>query len=224
MKDENLNDLIANGVGDSAGGNYKNVLINGVKNIRGNIECSDFKCIGVTSVYGNLKSDDVMIDGVSTIKGGVECIDLSVEGTAHVDKSIKAENVELTGVLKVDGDLTSESFISQGYFSIGGLLNAGTIDINIYGKCRAKEIGGQSINVKEIKKHFLKKVFETFISSQKLIVNTIEGDDIYLENTEAKAVRGNNIKIGPDCNIELVEYKDQFEKVNNTIVKETKKI
>ena len=44
----------------------------------------------------------------------------------------------------------------------------------------------------------------------KLTVDIIEGDDIYLENTHAKVVRGNNITLGPGCEIELVEYKNDF--------------
>jgi len=43
-----------------------------------------------------------------------------------------------------------------------------------------------------------------------LKVDIIEGDDVYLENTIAKIVRGDNINLGPGCKIELVEYKNNF--------------
>ena len=43
-----------------------------------------------------------------------------------------------------------------------------------------------------------------------LVADIIEGDDIYLENTHAKVVRGNNITLGPGCEIAFVEYKNDF--------------
>jgi cytoskeletal protein CcmA (bactofilin family) len=49
-----------------------------------------------------------------------------------------------------------------------------------------------------------------FGRNKELTADIIEGDDVYLENTQAKVVRGNNIELGPDCEIELVEYKDSF--------------
>ena len=57
-----------------------------------------------------------------------------------------------------------------------------------------------------------------------LIAESIEGDDIYLEETKAKAVRGNNIVIGEGCEIGLVEYKSKFEQTGNAKVKENKNI
>lgn len=44
-----------------------------------------------------------------------------------------------------------------------------------------------------------------------LEVDTIEGDEIYLEYTKASVVRGKNITIGPGCEIEKVEYSDSLE-------------
>ncbi len=47
--------------------------------------------------------------------------------------------LQLTVIVKVD------TFSSEGQFTIGGLLSADEININIHGTCRAKEIGGQTI-------------------------------------------------------------------------------
>lgn len=43
---------------------------------------------------------------------------------------------------------------------------------------------------------------------------TIEGDDIHLELTRARVVRGNNVSIGSGCDIDLVEYKNNAANVN----------
>ncbi|MFU0782182.1 MAG: Cell shape determination protein CcmA [Thermoanaerobacterium thermosaccharolyticum] len=227
MNNENLSDLLGNGVGDSAGGKYRNVIINGVMGIKGDVECTDFECTGVSKVDGSVKAETILIKGVNNIKGDVECKELSVEGTLNIGRGLNAEKVELNGALKVNDDLNSEIFISRGGFTIDGLLNAETIDINLYTKCRAREIGGQSINVckgNTNNTNFFEKILETIAMPVKLFVETIEGDDIYIEYTNAKVVRGNNVKIGPGSNIDIVEYKDKFEKDDNAHVKEFKKI
>ena len=63
-----------------------------------------------------------------------------------------------------------------------------------------------------------------FNSKGELTTELIEGDEIYLENTNAKIVRGNNITIGEGCNIGLIEYSGEINISSESIVKEQKKI
>jgi cytoskeletal protein CcmA (bactofilin family) len=48
-------------------------------------------------------------------------------------------------------------------------------------------------------------------SSGWLEADSIEGDEIFLENTKARMVRGKKITIGAGCEIETVEYSDSLE-------------
>ena len=57
-----------------------------------------------------------------------------------------------------------------------------------------------------------------------LSCNLIEGDNVYLENTIAKTVRGNNVTIGPGCKIELVEYKNNLKMDDEVKVSTHKKM
>lgn len=52
----------------------------------------------------------------------------------------------------------------------------------------------------------------------------MEGDQIDIENTKAMIVRGNNVKIGANCNIGLVEYTDELSIDPKAIVGESRKI
>ena len=56
-----------------------------------------------------------------------------------------------------------------------------------------------------------------------LAAKVIEGDDIYLENTTADMVRGNKVKIGPGCQIGVVEYRDDFTHDPKATIKTTTK-
>jgi len=46
---------------------------------------------------------------------------------------------------------------------------------------------------------------------KRLNVELIEGDDIFLEATDAQIVRGSRVKVGNGCRIDTVEYSESLE-------------
>ncbi|MFN1862400.1 hypothetical protein ACK2FO_07110 [Clostridioides difficile] len=61
-------------------------------------------------------------------------------------------------------------------------------------------------------------------TESKLFANIIEADEISLENSEVKVVRGKNIKIGKGCYVESLEYSESIEIDEDSIVGEIKNI
>jgi len=57
---------------------------------------------------------------------------------------------------------------------------------------------------------YRKVIDKIFNSRGELNTELIEGDDIYIQNTNVKIVRGNNITIGTGCNVALIEYKGEI--------------
>lgn len=57
-----------------------------------------------------------------------------------------------------------------------------------------------------------------------LEADTIEGDEIHLESTRAKVVRGKRVVIGPDCEIERVEYEESLDVDESAEVGERQKL
>lgn len=245
MDDQKRYDLMISGVGKSSGGRFNQVLINGQGTIHGDVDCSNFSISGVGTVEGNvktqtgkisgkgkikgdLKSDAFKVSGHSHIDGNVEVNEARFEGVVGIQGSVTAETLENNGVMKVKGDCNSEVFISRGSFSIGGLLNAGNMEVRLYAPCKAKEIGGENIKIHmdspfSLRK-LIKSIFPVLDLQTGLSAETIEGDEIYLEYTKAKVVRGNNVTIGAGCEIELVEYKSHFEGSDKSVVMENKKL
>ncbi|MFI5144671.1 MAG: polymer-forming cytoskeletal protein [Ignavibacteria bacterium] len=245
METQSRHDLKINGAGNTAGGKFNDVIINGVGDINGDVECINFKANGASSIIGNLNSKAAKINGSTSIRGDLTSDELKVNGSAEINGAIevkeskingevklngnmKAESVELHGWMKISGDCNAESFVSSGGFSITGMLNADDIEIKLHGPCKAKEIGGEKISVKKGNEFTLKKIIKSIFTSWdlngKLSADLIEGDDIELEATKAKIVRGKNVTIGSDCEIELVEYKNSFNQTSKDGVKENKKI
>jgi len=219
MTDEIRNDTKIAGAGTITGGTYGNVTISGAGTVRGDIDALDVRVNGSADIVGNVRSTSLVVAGTATFNGDIASgpvtvsgttdihgrIDgelFKVSGTASVDGPIAAQRVEIRGTAKIGGDVEAESFDARGVFSIAGLLNAGDVKIRLYGGSDARDIGGETIDVREDKQW----AFLPFLGERNLTADTIEGDTIYLENTRAKVVRGANVTIGPNCEIDLVEY------------------
>ena len=229
--------LVLSGNGETAGGIFDKVVINGSGKVNGHIECNDFQCNGSarvngniasqraiingsTKVVGNIVSERMEIHGHSTIEGTVNFEKLEINGHAKIRNSVKGEKLSLEGMVKVEGDCEVEEAYLKGVFTINGLLNADMISIQLHGRSSVKEIGGEKVTVKRENGvlSILEKLLKPF--SKELQVELIEGDVLNLEYTKANTVRGNQIVIGPGCEIGVVEYSGDLHISNDAIVKE----
>ncbi len=233
------NDLILNGSGTVTGGSFQRVSINGSGTITSDVECQVFECngsgrvkgdvmaqscsiAGGAKIEGDIHAKEVKVHGSSTIEGKLLFLNLEVRGSTKVKKGLKGESVSVEGSIKVNGDFEAETADFDGSFEINGLLNADRIDIGMHGRCYAQEIGGETIKVKKKSGMLLDKLIKAF--NRELHCELIEGDTIQLEYTTAKIVRGTNVYIGPGCEIDLIEYKNDLKIDNSAKVKESKKV
>ncbi|SEG17624.1 polymer-forming cytoskeletal protein [Paenibacillus sp. UNC499MF] len=234
------NDLSIAGSGSADGGRYRNARINGNGRIDGDLECRSFKSAGHSHVYGNLAALEVIVRGSGSVSGNVRSELLSVSGNGEIRGDVAAGQVKVNGSAGIGGSLTTdtavirgsvqiggdceaEKFEAYGNFEVGGLLNAGLIDIRLFGPCRAREIGGESIQVR--KNGFLNSLASLFGSKlTSLEAGIIEGDVIYLEHTSASVVRGRDVKIGPGCEIGRVEYSNSLYVDNHSAVAERQQL
>jgi len=238
-------DLKIDGSGSAPGGEYNSVKINGAGRITCDVVCREFRINGSGNIDGNIELDDGKINGTGTVDGNIKARQLKITGSGQVRGTISGDNMIVTGSVtmgenldvqkvKIEGsakighDCNAETFHSDGTFEISGLLNADDITIKLYhSKSRAKEIGGGRINVSVGSNagfNVLKTIFTLCMYNPVLEADSIEGDEIVLENTTAKVVRGTNVTIGKGCNIDLVEYKGYLLKTGDAKVGEEKKI
>lgn len=225
---ENNSHLRINGLGTSSGGDYNSVQINGKGDINGDLRCAELQINGLGCINGNVDATNARVAGKSKIKGNLKGKEITIDGMTEIGGTLSADNIVNRGVLRVSKDCGSEVFRSRGGFEIGGLLNAGRIDIELYADSRAREIGGEEIDIRLGDAFGFKKILDAILPgfhlNRILSTETIEGDNIYLENTSAKFVRGTNVNIGPGCHIERVEYKNSYHSAGNAAVKENNKI
>jgi cytoskeletal protein CcmA (bactofilin family) len=219
MNDTTRSDTKIAGAGDVAGGMYGAVTIAGAGTVRGDLDATVLKVAGTADLQGkvvatavivsgnadfgsDVQASEFTVSGTSDVRGGVGAGVLKVAGSCTIAGSVNATRVIVRGTAKIGGDVQAEVFDARGVFSVGGLLNAGTVTIELYGGCDAHDIGGGTVDVRLGKPW----AFLPFFGDRNLTADTIEGDTVRLENTRAKVVRGADVTIGADCQIDLVEY------------------
>jgi cytoskeletal protein CcmA (bactofilin family) len=234
------NNLTVNGSGSFGGGMYGKVKVNGEAEIVDHLDCLHFTINGTSKVAGDIKAECLSVHGEAGFDGTLQADKASVLGTCKIGKNAHIQDCVVRGSLEIDGnyngdkaeikgllvvknDLEAETFISKGQFQVGGLLNADEIEISLrYKHSHAGEIGGKKINVKV--QNGLANMFHASKKRLLLQASAIEGDDIYLENTDADTVRGQNIEIGPGCRIRLVEYEEKLKVLEDAVVLEKQKL
>ncbi|WP_314588982.1 hypothetical protein [Paenibacillus terrigena] len=241
MSNNNVRDLRITGSSSAAGGYYRNVSITGEVQIAGDISCEIFRCTGDTNVSGALESKITRITGTTVVNGDITTDRLTVHGELKtmgnvtlndakigghviVRQNLTSEEIKLHGLISVDGDCAIDHLRGKGAFEIQGLLNVGRMDLDLYWPSRAREIGGEQINVRKPQgmASMLKSLLDIFKTQpdSRLIADSIEGDDIHLENTSAKIVRGNRVTIGSGCVIERVEYRSSYQQAPDASVEQ----
>ena len=177
----------------------------------------------INSNSTNIGKNQINIDSNLIVK------EFKITGEVEVKGNISIEKANIIGLLDVRGECNTENFNMKGTLKISGLLNAGNIDIETHSKCHVKEIGGEKIRIKRGTDTIIKKAIKSlgvpkdFYLGQ-LITDSIEGDEIYLEYVKAKVVRGDNIEIGPGCEIDLIEYKHILKQHKTSSVGNKRKI
>ncbi|MBM7565251.1 hypothetical protein [Paenibacillus sacheonensis] len=208
------------GNGSSNGGSFHNVRVVGEAHIFGPLESDSFRSMGNFDVSGSLKAVHYRQVGEAAVRGDLMGSEISILGQLHITGSIRGRSVKLRGQLDVQGgECEALRFDARGGFHIHGLLHAGEVDIRTWGPCRAKEISGGRIVVRQSKWGGLKQLFSGQ-GAMSLSAELIEGDYVYLENTTADIVRGANVTIGPGCRIGLVEYTKQLRRIGNAHIYE----
>lgn len=232
------NSLKVNGSGTYGGGVYQDVKMNGAGKVTGNLQCKLFKVNGSGEVTGHAQIEEVKvngsaifkesaligkakINGSAIIEGEAVIDELRVAGAVVASRRLKGKTVHVMGHLKVLENVETEHFISNGRFQIDGLLAGDVIEINPRAsRSRAKEIGGGQITISKKKELFM---MPGFSKRGRVEADVIEGDTLYLEYTTAKVVRGQNVELGPGCDILLVECPGVYKAHPDSRVKDVHK-
>ena len=176
----------------------------GAGRVEGPVFAESAKISGSFEAEGNVEIIGAMgVSGSFKAEGSLGCGDLSVSGVCKAEDSIRGNTFSVSGVIKTPADVQAETLRSSGALSIEGLLNAETVEIELNGDNNVRSIGGGRVQVRN------KPMGFSLFGRKKrncLKSELIEADEIDLENTDCRTVRGVNVHIGSECVIDRVEY------------------
>lgn len=106
--------------------------------ITGNVRGASAKVEGNASISGKAELDTIEVYGQLDVNGDLAFTRLKVDRNTKIHGSMTGEEVKVRGMLKATGDCEAEVFNAKGAFTVGGLLNAGRIEVHLHGGCEAK--------------------------------------------------------------------------------------
>lgn len=242
-------DIKIAGSGTVAAGEYKNVHISGSGRIAGPIRCTSLHCAGSVRGSGDIEVvENLKTSGSATFENNVTANSVSFSGSGRVEGSctirgegrfagsfhcggaLKGNTVSIGGSAKT-ASIEAEEITICGKIVCHGLLNAEKITVKMDGSAsEIGNIGGSLIriypewNKRETRLPLLSKLLGKGEKSRLVVQDSIEGDEIALENVTAKTVVGRTIAIGAGCRVDLVQYSEQLEISPDAVVEKQEKI
>ncbi|MCL6518026.1 bactofilin [Alicyclobacillus sp.] len=226
-------DLTITGEGTLAGGTYGRVRIRGEGELHGDIACEALRVLGncraegrldaqVVDVTGTLDVADgmrggrVLGRGTVTVRKDAVWSQVRYRGVLTVDGGCRADRLDVRGMLNVGGDLDAEACVIAGTLTVEGFVNAESLELVLFGPSRAGGIGGGKVWVRPSRM--------PFAADGELTVDEVEGDEVVLDRTIARVVRGGRVTIGRGCRVDVVEYREAYEADPRAEVGEARKV
>lgn len=222
----NLYSLNLEGVGSNSGGEFDSINISGVYQMNGDLICNRFDVSGVLKSSGNIYSKELKASGVIKCKESLESKEINLQGLITIEKHIKSENIFGEGCIEGKEGIESEKIDINGKVDCNGLINCEDFIMLLQGESNIDEIGASNIDIQG--EYSSKNIFKIFVpkkyKNNKAYIKIIEGDNIRLSDCNVDIVRGKNITIGKNCNIDTIEYSENIDTSELSKVKDIKKI
>lgn len=195
--------------------------IHGNAHIVGNVSIVRLKINGDLHLDGECKVQELTVNGKVNITGAVEGKNIVTRGGLALNKELKAQALKVYGELKSPADISAEEITVEGKVNCEGLLSAERMVLHSCAQSYCREIGATSIVVEKPVYH----LFWLFYDKKNILrCDTIEADEMKLENVEAKILRGKRIDLINSCEIGAVEYSERLNKGNNVTVQSEVKV
>ena len=203
------------------------IRVSGSGKIEGNAVCTELDVSGSVSA-AEISAEKIMISGSCRSEKDINANEIKISGGINAQDSVKCISAEISGNICCSS-LDAEIFKCSGSVEIKGLLNADKALIKLQrrsGKCAVGSIGGSEIRVERYDAGCISllSAFRSGNYGKLYAAEYIEGDDIYLENTECPVVTGKNVVIGSGCRIGKVMYYDSCSIDEGSDVGEYRKI
>lgn len=212
------------GIGVLNGGKVQSAKIDGIAWVNGDIDSDSLIVNGKADIKGSVRTGNAEVHGLAQVGSWFEAECCKIEGMLDVEEAMKCREAKVYGSLTVHGCCQAERLISEGKLKLDA-LSAGEMRMKLDGQSSVRELSAGKVDV-SCKGDWLRSGWQkllSFTKEHRLHAGTIEGEDIYLEHTTASVVRGARVKIGPGCDIGLVQYSEKLELHSQSDIRQTKR-
>lgn len=201
------------GAGTIPGGEYEKVSAAGSAKLAGNVRCQTFAASGALAGSGSIVcSGDMRVSGSTGIDGDISAGVLKSSGAFRCN-ALSGGELHCSGAVRVKGNMQADSIHASGSLNCSGLVSADFVEIKMNGTCSAGSIGGGEIRILPDGSGGAGFVLfrHRHAAGSMKVSESIEGDELYLENVTCPAVTGRRVTIGPGCRIGAVVYSESAE-------------
>lgn len=196
-------------------------VIHGNAVIKGNIVAESMKVNGNFNLEGDCRINELTVNGKTEVDGVFECNNVVLRGDMFITKGCQTKELKVYGGVRAQADVLGEKITIEGRIDCKGLLSAEEIYLHASRESYCKEIGATKLVVE---KPFYHLFWSGFSKKNSLSCDLIEADEIKLENTNAKIVRGKQIHLVKACQVDTLEYSEQYTKGEACEIREVTKV
>jgi cytoskeletal protein CcmA (bactofilin family) len=184
------------------------VEVDGTAKIVGDASGSEFVADGTLKVDGNLDGHDVECDGTAKVSGSVVAADARFDGSAKVGGLTDVTDLVVDGSGKF-GDVNADALTASGSLRAGDVA-ARRFELTLEDESRADSVRATEVVVRagesgpSLGKKLLGRGDAVFA------VDTVEGETVNLDATDAETVVGDRVTLGPDASVDVV-YSDDLD-------------
>ncbi len=229
VADDRLKSIKVSGSGVVGGGYYDVVEGSGSVRIDGDLVAQSVDISGSVTTEGGVRSARMRIAGKAAVNGDVDVLEGRTSGSFRIGGSLNVKNgAQFSGSLTVGGDLTGMRVHGSGSLQVGreialdrlewsgavncpGLVSADAVDIRLSGSSVVGELAGSVIQIGTSPSSESWWGWINWSRKRKMSAGEISGDDLRLECTDARLVRGDRVIIGRECRIQRVEYRQSLD-------------
>ncbi|WP_308636169.1 hypothetical protein [Paenibacillus silvisoli] len=214
MNTMNRPDFAISGIGNTGGGEFHRVELEGVSKVDGSLDCHSFSMNGMATVKGSVRAEErFKASGTLTVDGSVQAAVMQLEGHIKVRGGLRCDHYQINGYMKVYGDCMAFQCQVKGAMNVGGVLSADRLEIDLDGPVRAEIIRCRELRMKHGGSSSIKRLLHSILPANwqaHMRADRIEGDDLELKETTAALVRGRRVSIGAGSVIDRVEYETEL--------------
>ncbi|MFB1049839.1 hypothetical protein [Paraliobacillus sp. JSM ZJ581] len=197
------------------------ISINGVATFHQDVQAESFHILGRCKVKRAVQADRFVNKGSCSVNGKLTCNQLVNIGQGSFNL-IEANNIESSGSLETTDSISCKTFQSMGHLKLKGGLICERASIEVSAPSEVSEIKVTDEVTIKLAKLTLLNVKS--LIRKKMVIGSIHGKNVDLEHTQASQVFGEVVKIGSNCKVDEVFYKEALDVHPSAVVNKSNKV